>query len=131
MLPFPGFSTKRPLPTFFASCFPQFWGSREELSEACFLNGILPTISTIRDSFLIIMVVVVQSPSHVQLFPTPWTAACQASLSFTISQSLLKLMPVGSVMPFSHLILLLPLLLVPSIFPIIRDFSSELSVHIR
>ena len=62
---------------------------------------------------------------------TPWTAACQASLSFTISQNLLKLMSVESVMPSSHLILWHPLLLLPSIFPSIRDFSNESAVLLR
>ena len=62
------------------------------------------------------VVVVVQSLTHVQLFATPWTAACLASLSFTISQSLLKHMSVESVMPSNHLILCHPLLLLPSVF---------------
>ena len=62
---------------------------------------------------------------------TPWTAAHQASLSITISQSLLKLMPIESVMPTNHLILCCPLLLLPSIFPGIRVFSSELTLCIR
>ena len=62
------------------------------------------------------------SLSHVLLFAAPWTAACQASLSITISQSLLKLMSIESVMPSNHLILCRPLLLLPSIFPIIRVF---------
>ena len=61
--------------------------------------------------------VVVQSLSRVRLFATPWTAACQASLSFTISQSLLKLMSIESVMPSNHPLLCHPLLLLPSIFP--------------
>ena len=69
--------------------------------------------------------------SHVQLFATPWTAAHQASLSFTISQSLLKLMSIELVMPSNHLILCRPLLLPPSIFPSIRDFSNESVLHIR
>ena len=73
--------------------------------------------------------IVVQSLSHVQFFATPWTAARQASLSFTISWSLLKLRSVESVMPSSHLILCHPLL--PSIFPSIRVFSSESVLHIR
>ena len=60
-----------------------------------------------------------------------WTATCQASLSFTISQSLLKLMSIESVMPSNHLILCRPLLLLPSIFPSIRVFSNELALHIR
>ena len=68
---------------------------------------------------------VVQSLSHVWLFATPWTAACQTSLSFTISQSLLKLMFIESVMPSNHLTLCCPLLLLPSIFPSIRVFSYE------
>ena len=67
----------------------------------------------------------VQSLSHVQLFLTPWTAARQASLSITNSLSLLKLMSIESVMPSNHLILCLPLLLLPSIFFSIRDFSNE------
>ena len=66
-----------------------------------------------------------QSLSCVQLFVTPWTAACQASLSITNSRSLLKLMSIESVMPSNHLILCHPLLLLPSIFPSIRVFSNE------
>ena len=62
---------------------------------------------------------------------TPWTAALQASLSFTISQSLLKLMSVESVMPSNHLILSHPLLLLPSIFLSIRVFPNEMALHIR
>ena len=69
--------------------------------------------------------VVVQSLSCVQLFVTPWTAARQASLSISNSRSSLKLMPIESVMPSGHLILCHPLLLLPSILPIIRVFSSE------
>ena len=75
--------------------------------------------------------VVAQSLSHVRLFGTPWTTALQASLSFTISCSLLKLMFTESVMPSNHLILCLPLLLLPSIFPRIRVFSNELALFIR
>ena len=73
----------------------------------------------------------VQSLSHVQLFVTPWTVACQASLFITNSQSLLKLMSVESVMPSSHIILCRPLLLPPSIFPRIRVFSKESVLRIR
>ena len=72
----------------------------------------------------------VQSLSCVRLFATPWTAACQASLSFTNSQSLFKLMSIESVMPSNNLILCCPLLL-PSIFPSIRVFSNESALHIR
>ena len=77
------------------------------------------------------VVVVVQPISHVQLFATPWTAAHQASLSFTISQSLLKLMSIESVMPSNHLIICHPLLLLPSIFPRLRVFSNKSSHPIR
>ena len=66
--------------------------------------------------------VVVQSLSHVRLFATPWTAAHQAFLSFSIAQSLLKLMSIDSVMPFNHLILCHPLLLLLSIFPALGSF---------
>ena len=69
--------------------------------------------------------------SHVRLFVTPWTAARQASLSFTNTQSLLKLMSIESVMPSNHLILFRPLLLLPSIFPSIRVFSSDSVLCIR
>ena len=62
---------------------------------------------------------------------TPWTAACRASLSFTIFQSLLKLMSIESVMPTNHLIFCHLLLLLPSIFPSIRVFSNELALCIR
>ena len=70
------------------------------------------------------------SHSRVQLFATPWTAACHASLSITNSQSLLKLMSIESVMPSNHLILCHPLLL-PWIFPSIRVFSNESVLRIR
>ena len=72
-----------------------------------------------------------QSLSHVQLFSTPWTAARQASLSITNSRNLLRLMSIESVMSSNHLILCCPLLLLPSIFPSIRVFSSESVLHIR
>ena len=73
----------------------------------------------------------VQLLSHVRLFVTPWTAVCQASLSITNSQSLLRLMSIESVMPSSHLILCHPLLLPPSVFTSIRVFSNESVLHIR
>ena len=73
----------------------------------------------------------IQLLSRVQLFATPWTAACQASLSITNSQSLLKPMSIESVMPSNHLILCRPLFLPPSIFPNIRFFSSESVLCIR
>ena len=69
--------------------------------------------------------------SPVRLFATPWTAAQQSSLSFTVSWSLLKLRSIVSVMPSNHLIFCHPILLLPSIFPSIRVFSNELALHIR
>ena len=79
--------------------------------------------------WLVTTLVVVQSLSRVQLFVTPWTAAHQASLSFTVSWSLLKLMSIELMIPFNYLILCHALL--PSIFPSIRVFSSESALHIR
>ena len=73
--------------------------------------------------------IVVPLLSHVQPFETPWTAACQASLSFTISQSLLKLMSIESVMPSNSICY--SVLLLPSIFPSIRVFSNESTLYIR
>ena len=73
----------------------------------------------------------VQSLSHVRLFVTPWTAACQASLSIANSRSLLKLMIIELLMPTNHLILCHPLRLLPSIFPSIRVFFNELVHCIR
>ena len=73
----------------------------------------------------------VQLLSRVRLFATPWTVACQASLSITNSQSLLKLMSIESVMPSNHLILCRLLLLLPSIVPSIRVFSNESALRIR
>ena len=76
-------------------------------------------------SLTIVQVAVVQSLNRVQLSVTTWTAAHQASLSFIVSRSLLKLMSIESVMPSSHLILCRPLLLLPSIFPSIMVFSNK------
>ena len=78
-----------------------------------------------------VVIVVVQSLRRVQLFVTPWTAAHQAPLSSVISQSLLKFMSIESMMLSNHLILCHPLLLLPSIFPRIRIFSNELTLHTR
>ena len=75
--------------------------------------------------------IVVQSLSHVWLFVTPWTAAFQASLSFTYSQNLIKFMSIESVMLSNHFILCCPFLLLPSVFPSIRVFSNELALCIR
>ena len=77
-----------------------------------------------------ISLVVVQLFNAVRLFATPWTTARQASLFFTVSWSLLKLTPIESVMPSNHLVLCRPLLLLPSVFPSIRDFSNEWAFRI-
>ena len=92
-------------------------------------NNTLPTCGwTLSVEELALVALVVQSLSHVQLFETSWTAAGQASLSITISRSLLKLMSIKSVTPS---ILCRPLLLLLSIFPSIRAFSHESLLHIR
>ena len=96
----------------FILCFPLL------LSSPIPYTFILPNIS-------------VQSLSRVWLFATPWTAACQASLSITNSQSLLRLMSIELMMPSNHLILCHPLLLLPSIFPNIRVFSNESVLRLR
>ena len=75
--------------------------------------------------------VVVQLLSHVWLFATPWTVACQPSLSFTISQGLLNVMSIESMMLSNQLIFCCPFLLLPSMFPIIKVFSSKLALYIR
>ena len=87
--------------------------------------------SFLRLSWQILFVVVIQLLSPVQLFATSWAAALQAFLSFTISQSLLKLISTESVMPSNHLMLCHLLLLLPSIFPSIRIFSNESALLIR
>ena len=87
----------------------------------------LPNYYWIRD----VAVAVVQSLSHVQLFVTPWTAAHQVPVLFTISWSLLRFMSLDFVMLSNHLILCCPLLLLPSTFPSIRVFSNKSTLHIR
>ena len=76
-------------------------------------------------------VVAVRLLSRVRLFATPWTTVCQASLSFTVSQSLLKLMSIESVIPSNHLILCRPLLLLSSVFLSIGVFFNESDLHIK
>ena len=78
-----------------------------------------------------VVAVFIQLLSHVWLFVTPWTPGCQVSLTFTISQSLLKLMFIEFVMPYNHFIHCCPLLLLPSVFPSMRFFPSESALHIR
>ena len=97
-----------------------------------FLPSILiPSCDSSSLAFHTMYTVVVQSLSRVWLFATPWTATCQASLSFTVSQSLLKFISIESVMSSNHLILCCPLLLLPSIFSSVRDFSNESAFCIR
>ena len=98
---------------------------------ACQKTGTLNVVTPLPRLFHIPQFSSVQSLSHVQLFVTPWTAACQASLSITNSRRLPKLMSTESVMPSSHLILCCPLLLLPPIFPSIRVFSNESALLIR
>ena len=88
------------------------------------LDATAPSAGSIWIQCAVGLGLLVQSLSHVRLFATPWTAAGQASLSFTISQSLLKFMSIESVMPSNHLILHRPLLLLPSVFPSIGVFSN-------
>ena len=86
----------------------------------------------VKDGYIhFVVVVVVQSPSCIWLFATPWTAAHQAFLSLTISWGLPRFMSIESAMPSNHLILCHPLLLLPSILPSIRVFSNELASPIR
>ena len=103
----------------------------QKVSSCTFIIPPLHSSHLTSSLILQIVAVVFQSPTHVQLFATSWITACQASLSFTISRSLLKLMSIESVMPSNHLILCRPLFLLPSIFPSIRIFSSEFALHIR
>ena len=93
------------------------------------LDGTLKTRNII--SLAKVRISSVQFLSCIPFFATPWTAACWASLSITNSWSLLKLMPIESVMPPNHLILYYPLLLLPSVFPRIRIFSKESVLCIR
>ena len=114
----------------YSSCSPGFLAILfQEGEEPRLHTGLGLDLST--SSYQLCEAVVVQSLSHVWLFATPWTAARQASLSITVSLSLLQFMPIKSVMPSSHLILCHPLLLPPSIFPSIRIFSNESVLRIR
>ena len=106
--------------------FPQFFFLRFERNSWYFFFSFFPFSTSL---LLLLCQVVVQLPRCAQFFVTPWTAARQASLSLTISQSLPKFMPIASVMPYSLLILWYPLLLL-SVFPSIRVFSSKSAVHV-
>ena len=91
----------------------------------------VPLLKLMNSHWQLTAAAVFQMLSHIQLFVTPRTAVLQASLSFTISRSLLRLMSIESVMSHNHLILCCPLLLSPSIIPRIRVFSSESVPHIK
>ena len=91
----------------------------------------VPLLKLMNSHWQLTAAAVFQMLSHIQLFVTPRTAVLQASLSFTISRSLLRLMSIESVMSHNHLILCCPLLLSPSIIPSIRVFSSESVPHIK
>ena len=100
-------------------------------SKLCNLFNIMYILENNLSIYYYIQFSSVQSLTHVQLFATPWSSGCQASLSITNSWSLLKLMSIEPVMPSNHLILCRPLLLQPSIFPSIRVFSNESVLCIR
>ena len=100
----------------------------KRVRQGCLLS---PCLSTLHAEFSSVQFSSTQLLSCVWLFVTPWTAAHKASLSITISKSFLKFMSIKSVMPFNHLILSHPLLLLPSIFPSIRVFSNESVLSIR
>ena len=119
------------------------WGTYLLLTESAITSWQIDgeTMETVRDFIFLdskitadgdsVQFSSVQLLSHVLLFATPWTTARQASLSITNSRSLLKLMPIKLVTPSSHLILCLPLLLLPPIPPSIRVFSNESTLHVR
>ena len=106
-------------------------GIEPESPVSAYLAGRFFNHRATLEAVRIYVVAVVQSPSCVQLFVTPWTTACQASVSLIISQSLPKFMSIEFVVPFNHLILWYPLLLLSSIFPSLRVFSSESVLYIR
>ena len=107
----------------------QFWSLVRELRSHMLPSAVKKKKSpqALKSDVSNVCVPSVQSLTRVQLFATPWTAACQVSLSITNSQSLLKLMSIESVMPSNYLILYFPLFLLPSIIPSIRVFSKWVS----
>ena len=110
--------------------WPKYWSFNFHISLSNDYSGLSSFRIDCIDLLVSFLVVIVELPSQVWLFATPWTAAHQASLSLTISQSLPKFMSIASLMPFIYLILRHPLFL-PSIFPSIKDFSNESAVRIR
>ena len=118
----------RPYMTTHGKCYSECWRT-ESFSSKVKNKTMMSTLATISKHSFASPFVIFQSFSHIWLFATPWATAWQASLSFTISWSLLKLL---SVRPSNHFILYHPLLLLPSIFPSIkRLFSNESVLHIR
>ena len=110
------------------------WGGRRENVSPAYAHSQsikFPAYTNCQRKESILFLYLVHSFRHIQLFATPWTTVHQTSLSITNSWSLLKLMAIESVMPSNHLILCLPLLLLPSIFPSIRVFSNESDLCIR
>ena len=105
--------------------------SRDAGSSGSIIVVVAATARVVVIAIEVVVVVIVQSLSRVHLSAIPSTMAPRASLSFTISQSLLKLMSIESVRPCNHLILCRPLLFLPSLFPRIRLFSNELALCIR
>ena len=104
--------------------------NKHQIKQVCLCLGLHPLAKS-TDLNHLVQFSSVQSFSRVQLFAAPWITACQASLSITNSRCLLRLMSIESVMPSSHLILCLPLLLLPSIPPSIRVFSNESTLRMR
>ena len=117
-----------------ASFSPLSWIHKKLLPKKTFIKIItrfsILSFFFLQSMWLFSSVQFSHSLSHIWLFATPWTAACQASLSITNSQSLLKFMSIESVIPSNHLVLHRPLLL-PSIFPSIRVFVNESVLHIK
>ena len=119
-------------------CYPSQYSCRENSMDSI-IHGVTKSWTPLSDLHYLIKdafpdhpaLSSIQSLSRVRLFATPWTAACQTSLSITNSRSLLKLMFNESVMPSNYLILCHPLLLLPSIFSSIRIFSNESVLRIR
>ena len=115
-------------------CIRLLWRRSSAQSRACFTGGFLQVRRSLcrhEGTRCCARCFLIQLLSRVRLFATPWTAARQVPLSFPISQSLLKLMSIESVMPSNHLVLCRPLLLLPSVFPSIRVFSNQSVLHIR
>ena len=119
------------LPGIFCSFLKSVYFKKWFSSSYCYFNFLFFWLCCRACENLSASVSSVQSLSHVWLFVTPWTATCQAPLSFTISRSLLKLMSAESVIPSNHLVLCHPLLLLPSIFTSMRVFSNDVSLRIR